>query len=76
MTYTPDEPLERAPRAADEVSGPRVPCRQSERAVPRSLEPRARDVSSEQEKFVTEWYCYPEDEGAENRPRSPDKRSQ
>ena len=33
MTNAPDEPLERPRQAADEPSGPRVPCEQSEKGA-------------------------------------------
>jgi hypothetical protein len=76
MSNVPDESVEKAPRAARKVREQRLPCEQSERVGGRSPARRAHGVNSEQDKFVTEWSCNPDDEAAENLVRSRDQRSQ
>jgi hypothetical protein len=72
MSNAPDATVEAAQKALRQ----RPPCEQDERVGARSSEPRFRGVTSEQDKFVTEWYCYPDDESGGNSLRPPDRRSE
>lgn len=76
MSNAPDAAVETAPQAAQKAIHQRPPCEKDERVGARSSEPRFRAVTSEQDKFVTEWYCYPDDETGGNSLRSPDRRSE
>ena len=76
MSDAPDEPVERASQAAKKVADRRSSCEQGHRVGARSREPSPLATTSVEDRFVTEWSYYPDDDAPENCLRSRHQRSQ